>query len=219
MAEPKATDTQKLSEKEIEKQEEKAMATPPIDKAVTPEDAPLEGKDGGVKPLEEYTVKELQAMATGEGVFQAEAFTTKQQLIALIMNIRSMKAVSKATAVQMFNPAAIGLKGFDAKKVEQTWEQKRDATKKKLEEGPKGSMMIPLDIGEKRGSYMPIIVNGWRLDYLKGVMHHDVPQAIINIVTQSLNMTAEAGQEYLIDNLSAKIDERTGQPKDPGRLG
>jgi len=211
--EPKATDPQStISESELNKVEEATMNAPE-------ETTNQSEQNQDVKPLEEYTVKQLQAMATGEGVFQAEAFTTKQQLIALITNIRSMKAVSKAQVVTMFNPAQLKVGSYDQKKIDESWEKKRDRTREALLKGPKGSLMIPLDVGEKRGTYMPVIINGWRLDYLKGVMHHDVPKPIIDIISESLTMTAEAGHEYMIDSLADKIDPVTGAPKDPSRLG
>ena len=216
ISEPKATDKKQLPEEELKAKENETMETP----TETPnEDKKEDKKSEGAKPLGEYTVKELQAMATGEGIFQAEAFNTKAQLIALISNVRSMKAVSKANVVTMFNPAQAKVGSYDAKKVEQSWEEKRDRTRKTLLKGKKTMMMIPLDIGEKRGAYMPVIVNGWRLDYMKGVMHSDVPEAISEIIKNSLNMTMEAGSEHLIDNLGSKIDEKTGQHKDPARLG
>lgn len=226
--EPSATDIKnKLPESELNKKEDAAMnttvddITAAADQTVPSADNAPEAPSTGVKPLEEYTLKELQAMATGEGVFQAEAFTTKAQLIALIANMRSMKATIKAErAVAVnFNPAALKLKGMDQGRINQIYQEKMENTRKKYLEGEKTNLMIPLDIGEKPGSYATVLVNGWRCDYLKGVMHYSVPVGIAQVLLDSMVRTAEVGQDMLIDSLAKKIDDATGQPKNAARLG
>lgn len=64
------------------------------------------------------------------------------------------------------------------------------ATKEKLHSEPKVRMMIPLDPGEKAGSYRTVIINGYRFDVKKNVMV-DLPQSVANLLADAYSITTE----------------------------
>jgi hypothetical protein len=76
-----------------------------------------------------------------------------------------------------------------------------------LAKQPKVRVMIPLDIGEKRGAYETVIIKGLRLNIMKGVMV-EVAESVAKIIETSYRLTAEVGQDLLID----RIDPKTGLP-------
>ena len=79
-------------------------------------------------------------------------------------------------------------------------DQKDLARKKKiielLNKQPKRTIMIPPD--GKKGSTHEVGINGVVFVYPKGVML-DVPETIFNMIKDSFNITASAGEEFLID--------------------
>jgi hypothetical protein len=71
-------------------------------------------------------------------------------------------------------------------------------TKDILDRQPKVRFMIPLDMGEKKGSYHEVQINGYILRIQKGVFV-DIPQSVADLLAESFDLTNEAGSEYRID--------------------
>lgn len=79
--------------------------------------------------------------------------------------------------------------------------------KSRLDAQDKVNILIPLEPGEKRGTYHPVIFNGYRIDILKGV-YVSVPQTIADIVKDSFDQMAEVGKDFELD----RLDPETGRP-------
>jgi hypothetical protein len=157
--------------------------------------------------LEDLSVKELQDIAARENVPGVEAFKTRQQLVTLITTLRAMKATM---ASQPANIVSVGQDiSFIPKispRAEQNWEDKREKTRNALKNQPKVRIMVPLEIGEKRGAYQTVTINGCVFNLMKGVMV-EVPEQIAKIIEESFQLTAEVGQELLLDR---------EDPREPG---
>lgn len=63
--------------------------------------------------------------------------------------------------------------------------------KEKLAKQPKFPFFIPLDPGEVKGAYRPVIINGYRCEVKKGVMVQ-LPESIYQLLLQSYQAEAEA---------------------------
>jgi hypothetical protein len=56
-----------------------------------------------------------------------------------------------------------------------------------LDAQPKVRVLVPLENGEKLGEFLPVNINGYRLNVPKGVLI-DVPQTVAEIISESLNI-------------------------------
>ena len=63
--------------------------------------------------------------------------------------------------------------------------------KEKLSHQPKVKIYIPLGQGEKFGGTLSVILNGYRMNILKGI-YVDVPQQVADIVIESQRQTVKA---------------------------
>lgn len=63
--------------------------------------------------------------------------------------------------------------------------------KEKLSHQPKVKIYIPLGIGEKFGGTLSVILNGYRMNILKGI-YVDVPKQVADIVIESQKQTVKA---------------------------
>lgn len=187
-----------------------------------------------LKPLEEYTLKELQQKLTDLGFPGAEVLTSKNQVITVLNNFLANQEAAKkaiedaeaksATATPpagdpMLTPppadTAVQVKDEKTGKVidplaptaedranERTdvkkWEGKAARMKAHLAAQPKVSFLIPLGFGEKKGAYETVIMNGYRLNIMKGVMV-EIPRQVAELLAESYQLTAEAGQEFAVD--------------------
>ena len=52
---------------------------------------------------------------------------------------------------------------------------------------PKVRVLVPLETGEKLGEFLPVSINGYRLNVPKGV-YVDVPQSVADIISESFNI-------------------------------
>lgn len=56
-----------------------------------------------------------------------------------------------------------------------------------LSEQPKVRVFVPLETGEKLGEFLPVSINGYRLNVPKGV-YVEVPQAVADIISEAYNI-------------------------------
>ena len=160
-----------------------------------------EGNLSVPKPLEEMTVKELQAELILKFNFVgAEVFTSRAQLIAVYNNLqKKMIDQPKNTAEPVID---------NARQDEKHYESKAAKMKALCDKEPKVRFMIPLGIGEKPGAIETAQINGYRLNILKGVMV-SIPERFAKLLEESYKMTAEAGQDLLVDrdeNVKSRLE-------------
>src|ERR1043166_3469344 len=55
-----------------------------------------------------------------------------------------------------------------------------------LDSQPKVRVLVPLESGEKLGEFLPVNINGYRLNVPKGV-YQDVPQTVADIIADAYN--------------------------------
>jgi hypothetical protein len=149
-----------------------------------------------MKPLEEMTVKELQAEITSKFEFAGvETLTTKASLIAVYNNLQN-KAVKEENKEIVSDPAETVRD--DVKKDERSYMSKAAKMKALCESEPKVRYMIALDIGEKPGAIAELEMNGFKINVMKGVMV-DLYQRFAVMHQQSVMDTINAGKDLLID--------------------
>ena len=81
---------------------------------------------------------------------------------------------------------------------------KAQKMKENLESQPKIRFFIPLAMGEKKGAYETVNLNGYGLKIAKG-MYVDLPTQVADVLAESYGQTEQAGQEFLADR--QKVDE------------
>ena len=69
-------------------------------------------------------------------------------------------------------------------------------TRAKIIKQPKVNVYIPLEDGEKKGTTRSVIINGWRVNIIKGV-YVEVPRQVADILIQSQQAELEALQSPL----------------------
>lgn len=173
-------------------------------------------------PLEERSLKQLQEYLGELGFVSPEVLGTKGACLAVIQNYqektasankaledaqKELDAVKKERdAVQtttpdgkVLNPTAPAPADLAKEPVvAKEWAGKAAAMKARLESQPKVQFLIPLGFGEKRGSYDTVILNGFRLNIMKGVLTF-IPKQVAEVLAESYQMTASAGEEFLMD--------------------
>lgn len=77
--------------------------------------------------------------------------------------------------------------------------------------------IIPRKEGEPPNVVETVIMNGYRFNIKKGEFV-DLPLPVAEILRASYAHTMNDNQPYLIANVGQRLDEVTGQPKDPSRL-
>jgi hypothetical protein len=153
------------------------------------------------RPLEEYTLSDLKEIAAAEGISGLETFDRKSQVISILTNVRMARKGDES----VITPAKLSPKeeATDEKKWRADAQKMRDI----LHAQPKVRVMIPLEIGERKGSYHTVIINGYRMDIMKGVFV-DVPEQVGKMIEESFELTARAGEELLLE----RVDPLTGRP-------
>lgn len=173
------------------------------------EDKNQEEKDTG-KTLMDHTIKELKEMAKSEGVSDVDVYNTKSQLISMISTVRAMKAAmvsSMQASVQQVDISKPNISPKDDKKWRMNHTEKAKRTKEILDKQPKQSILIPLELGEPKGTYHEYILNGYRLNIMKGRMVQ-VPQTVAEDISRSFDLLAEAGANLDMN----RVDPKTGKP-------
>lgn len=144
-------------------------------------------------------------------------------LEALKRENAELKREQKATAVEMLERENKELKRLlaarkefktsgkddlkDTQDVTKVAEERVVLMERILSKQKKVHMNIPLDIGEKRGSTIPVCINGWVKYYPKGKMI-EVPQGVFDILAAHYDLTDKAGEEYEVDRVDDKTKER-----------
>ncbi len=179
--------------------------------------------------MEDKSLKELKDILVSEFDFTgAEVLSTKAQVIAILTNMRAKKAKDEADNAALLdqmdkleqkvvmgvdkdgkkvalieNPTAPTAEDKAAEKTDaKKWEGKAAAMKAHLAKQPKVQFLIPLGFGEKRGAYETVIMNGYRLNIMKGVLV-ELPRQVAELLAESYQMTIAAGQDYLLDRNDA----------------
>jgi hypothetical protein len=169
-------------------------------------------------PLEEMTVKELQAEATRLGLQSAELFKTKAILIAAMNSLRKVKVEPTEVITPPVSPK-------EERVDEKRWLSKVDKMREALENQPKVRVLIPLEGEEKQGVVEKVMVrgveetkyvsgavwsktfNGYKVIIPKGV-YTDVPEQVAENISQEYNQTQHAGDQWSVD----RVDPKTGRP-------
>ncbi|MCR4306299.1 MAG: hypothetical protein NUV73_04425 [Candidatus Daviesbacteria bacterium] len=171
-----------------------------------------------VKPMEEYTVRELQEQATKLGMVDAGLLTTKKQLIAIINTLEAKQLVEKETPKVTQQPGletAVNPAIDNKREDDRRYMSKAMRMKAHLDAQPKVQVFLALEGKEKKGelkkgivngkehltitgAYETVILNGYRTVIPKGVPF-SVPQQVAEILGQSQVATSEAGSQFLVD--------------------
>ena len=77
--------------------------------------------------------------------------------------------------------------------------------KKILAEQPHVQFMIPLGIGEKKGAYDTVQINGYKLTIMKGAMV-SLPQQVVELLAAKYEVDMTAGAEFRVDGDEARSD-------------
>lgn len=153
--------------------------------------AELEAK--GVRLTGTETAEELKALLKPEDGEQGEdpekaAMTAR--LEALEAENAALKKAKKPEAKAQRNDA----------NEEAAFQATADAMKATLEQQPKVGVYIPLEQGEPKGTQLPVEINGYRMNVPKGVPNVQVPQAVAEIIWQSLGVYEEASSALRSQN-------------------
>lgn len=73
-------------------------------------------------------------------------------------------------------------------------------TKEMLEAQPKVGIFVPLMQGEPKGTQLPVEINGYRMNVPKGVPNVQVPQAVAEIIWQSMGVYEDASSALRSQN-------------------
>lgn len=153
-----------------------------------------------VTPLEDMTLSDLKLEAEKLGL-DASKFTNKAPLIASINALR----MKPQPVIDPFKPELPVID--NATRDDQAYKNKARRMKEQLEKQPKVKFLVPLEPGEKKGSIEVVIMNGYRMNILKGEFV-DLPEQVAEDLARRYKLTSEAGKNLEID----RIDPNTGRP-------
>ena len=164
--------------------------------------------------LIKLSVKELRKILVGLGMPKddTEAFETKKPLIATILTLRANAVV--VTPGQL-------------KKDKKKYLSKKETMRAKLMKQRQIRILIPAQGTDKpgvvkwvynkiskrkeqasiRGAYTPVQINGFKWLVPHGI-YTEVPEQVADMISESQNMTTDAGKDFLID----RDDPKTGKP-------
>lgn len=97
---------------------------------------------------------------------------------AMEEKMKNMKPIAALPAAEKANVAA-------------EHKSKAQAMKDNLAKQPKVKIFVPLDGKEKKGTQLPVTLNGYRVNVPKG-LYVEVPEQIGQVIMESLNQTQEA---------------------------
>lgn len=164
------------------------------------------------KPLEEYSLVDLQKMASDLGMVGVEVFTTKKQVIAVINKLKDM-ASKPATHVDDIAGVNKGgtvvptvLPDNNDKSELRSYQAKAKRMKAKLDAQPRVRFYVPLQQGEKKGAIEHVQMNGYPIHIMKGVSVM-IPQQVADFLEERYDMVARAGDDYSVD----RTDPETGK--------
>lgn len=90
--------------------------------------------------------------------------------------------------------------------VREVHENKRQKMRKALAKQPKVRMYVPLEGKEPVGSFIPVTLNGHRVNVPKGV-YVDVPQQVADIIADRFQQIDDAGKKYRLDLIGDKMGD------------
>jgi|GEM_PF-6487506 len=174
-----------------------------------------EAEDSGLeeRPLDDYSMKELQEKAKEVGFANPDIFTSKKQVIAVINDLKVRDVIKQAKPGQSVAnlPVATDNIAGDRKQ----WRGKARIMKEKLDSQPKVQTFLSLSGKEKPGKIVEIVVDGQKKKIIKNAYETVtlnghvtyvpkgvpvmVPQQVAEILGQAQAQTAVAGQEFLVD--------------------
>lgn len=170
-------------------------------------------------PYEDMSLKQLQGILTEMDFVGADLLPNKAACIAVITSFKekeakNQKAVDEAAEKARVdalaaNPAGVAtpvVSPAQESKEARSHESKRIKMKKWLDSQPKEGFVVPLEFGEKPGAYETVVMNGHRMNIMKGV-RVSLPIPVINHLLECYNMTAIAGGDYKLDR-DEKVTER-----------
>lgn len=162
---------------------------------VTDEGAPAEVQT--VEPAQAAPVMAPAPVSTGE----------QTQNEALLASIQEKMAQLQALEDRLNAKSAEMTKAFESKATvddQKRHEDKAKAMKRHLDAQPKVQVLVPLSGTEKRGTVLPVTLNGYRFNVPKGV-YVAVPQQVGEVIMESMNQTiaAEADNPFNLNGLNA----------------
>lgn len=135
--------------------------------------------------LMEKTIKELREMVKKQGIENAEVFTTKAQLIAILDDAKSRTP----GVAQPESPEDV-----------ERYKSKRQKMKEYLEAQPKVSIMLPLE-GKERAPdnpVHPVTINGFTTLVPKGKMT-EVPKDVAKLIGNYLAAKSGIDEPFRLD--------------------
>jgi hypothetical protein len=85
------------------------------------------------------------------------------------------------------------------------YDKRAHRMKEVLQSQPQVKFAIPLAMGEKKGAYETVQINGYKLTIMKGVMV-DLPQQVVELLSDKYQISLEAGSEHRIDADEQRAD-------------
>lgn len=172
------------------------------------------------EPIEK-SLKQLkeELVAKGMPVDQVDNFNTKSQIMAVLNTLGAKEEVKRVDSLEEKESPQ------EKKDFEKQWLTKAEKMRSILMAQPTVTFYIPLAGDEKTGvvewrtdkygkkyqfvvsgSYETVQLNGFKWFIPKGI-YTDVPKQVAEVLSQSLNMTLQAGREMLVD----RSDPKTGR--------
>lgn len=143
---------------------------------------------------DERTLQQLKEELAARDFIGADTLTTKAQALAIISALdKKDEEAKKGMNMQIKDNVK-----DDERADERKYMSKAQKMKEHLAKQPKVQFLIPLGVGEKRGTVETWQANGYRLNILKGVLV-EVPQQVAESLAESYQLTQQAGENFSID--------------------
>lgn len=114
---------------------------------------------------------------------------------AMDEKMKNMQPVATASAADKANAAVLH-------------KAKATRMKENLAKQPKVKVFVPLEGKEKKGTQLPVTLNGYRVNVPKG-LYVEVPEQVGQVIMESLNQTQEATDiPQNLDNMDDAIKQR-----------
>lgn len=160
--------------------------------------AELEAK--GVQLTGKETAEELKALLDqnadpADGASGSDEDPEKAELQARLAALEAENAALKKADKPVAKPAQRN----EAKEAAE-FQNTADKMKAELAKQPKVGVFIPLEQGEPKGTQLPVEINGYRINVPKGQPNVQVPQAVAEIIWQSLGVYDEASSALRSQN-------------------
>ena len=148
---------------------------------------PREKSEKIEKPELSAEDKELELMAREEDLEEKEKELSAREAK---LNREQPQAFQKSTSLQ-------------TSEIEDLHAEKALQMKENLNKQQKVRMFLPLEGTEKPGAFVPVTLNGYRLNVPKGV-YVDVPEQVADVLRESFDQTEAALRQNRIDLDSSK---------------